>query len=204
MKFNKSSGQAAKMLLALIIVIFVAILIAYLVIKSAEKPVKPPATIDTNTTPKAIYESTADDIKVTFQESYNFGSVLRGANTNNKYQKDLVTTEKYIMVTVGAQNQGKIDTPQAIWDLGNIIDSDGRNFIANSYNANPWLPANNGCGSILKPDFTPTSCTRIYEVAKGSNGLKLQVFVSKKDKANDKYDTSKKDTIILDLIVNNK
>lgn len=204
MNFKKSPGQVARILLALIIVCFVAIAIAYLVIKSAEKPAKPAVLPGTTEVPKAIYEFTASDVKITFQEATNYGSTLHGFDAKNpKYQKDLTTTEKYIKVTIGAQNKGKIDTPQNIWELGNIIDADGRNFKPAGYDVNPWLPEKNECGDVLKPEFTPTSCSKIYEVAKGSTGLKVQVLVSKKSANSEKYD-SQKETFLLDLIVNDK
>lgn len=203
--FKSQAGQAAKIMLALVIVCLVAIAIAYLVIRSAEKPAKTTLPPDTTTVPKAVYEATSSDIKVTFQESTNYGSILLGSQSeNSKYQKNLITTEKFIMVTIGAQNKGKIDTPSGVWDLGNIIDAEGRNFIPNNYSANPWLPKPNGCEDVLKPEFTPTSCSKIYEVAKNSAGLKVEVLVAKKDASTGKYDSGKKDTILLDLIVNNK
>lgn len=208
MKFNfrDESGQVAKLMLALIIVCAVAVVIAYIVVRSASKPVKPPI-VDPNVVkvPEAVYEATSNDIKITFQEAINFGSVLIGTESNNpKSQKDLTTTEKFIKVTIGGQNKGKIDTTNNVWNLGNIIDSEGRNFIPNNYSANPWISKENGCGDILKPEFTPTSCARIYEVSKASTGLKVEVLISKKNEKDGKYDSNDKDTIILDLIVNNK
>jgi hypothetical protein len=202
-KFNYSKGSASQMLLALAIVIFVAILIAYFVIRSAERPLKPIQNENgTTEAPKFIYEATVNDIKVTFQEAINSGSVLRGINsTNPNYQKDEISTERFIIVTVGAQNKGKEDTPIGVWNLGNIIDSEGRNFIPASYTTNAWLPADNGCGNILKPEFEPTSCTKIYEVAKVSTGLKIEVLTSKKE-ANGTYSSgSNKDAQLLDLII---
>ena len=65
-----------------------------------------------------------------------------------KSQKDLTTTEKFIKVTIGGQNKGKIDTPMNVWNLGNIIDSEGRNFIPNGHDVNPWISKENGCGEI--------------------------------------------------------
>jgi hypothetical protein len=204
--FKDQTGSVAKIMLALVIVCLVAVGIAYIVIKSAEKPPKPSIdNPDIVEVPKAVYEATINDIKITFQEANNYGSILKGSLSNNpSYQKDLTTTEKFIMVTIGGQNKGKSDTAQNVWDLGNIIDSEGRNFKPNNYNTNPWLAKDNGCGDILKPEFTPTSCSKVFEVSKVSTGLKVEVLVSKKSETEDKYDSSKKDTILLDLIVNNK
>ncbi|KKP33217.1 MAG: hypothetical protein A2360_04815 [Candidatus Staskawiczbacteria bacterium RIFOXYB1_FULL_32_11] len=204
--FNSQKGSVVKIMLALVIVCFVAVLVAFIVIKSATKSVKPPVVeADVVGVPEAVYEATINDIKITFQEATNFGSVLLGSNSNNpKSQKDLLTTEKFIKVTIGGQNKGKIDTTSNVWNLGNIIDSEGRNFIPNSYTANMWISKENGCGDILKPEFTPTSCSKIYEVSKASSGLKVEVLISKKGENDIRYDSSKKDTILLDLIVNNK
>ncbi len=200
---KNQSGQVARLMLSLVIVCFVAIIIAYIVIRSANKPTPPPIDPGIEEVPKAIYETTINDIKITFQEAVNYGNTMRGSISNNpSYQKDLTSTEKFILVKIGAQNKGKVDTKQNIWDLGNIIDSEGRNFKPNNYSANPWLPKDNGCGDVLKPEFTPISCSKIYEVSKVSQGLKVEVLVSKKE--GDDYDTSKKDTILLDLIVNDK
>lgn len=201
---KNQSGQVAKLMLALIIVCFVAIAIAYIVIKSAEKPAKPIVNDDIEVVPQAVYEETINDIKLTFQGATNFGNTLKGENSKNpRYQKDLTTTEKFIMVTIGAQNKGKADTPNNVWELGNIIDSEGRNFVPAKYTANPWIPETSQCGDVLKPEFTPTPCTVIYEVAKSSEGLKIQVIVERK-KEEGKYDSSNKDAILLDLIINDK
>jgi hypothetical protein len=204
MKFNSQAGSVVKIMLALVIACFVAILIAFIVIKSADRPVKPPVVDpDIVKVPEAVYEATVNDIKITFQEAINFGSVLLGINSNSpKSQKDLLTTEKFIKITIGGQNKGKIDTPRNVWNLGNIIDSEGRNFIPNSHDANPWISKENGCGDILKPEFTPTACSRIYEVSKASSGLKVEVLVSKKDDDGVEYNSNEKDMILLDLIVN--
>lgn len=200
-EYNKSSGQIAKMLLAGLIVIIIAIAIAYFVIKSAEKPTRPTPSTEV-TVPVATYEITKNDIKFTFQDAQNMGSILKGALSKSpSYQKDKVSTENFIKVTIGAQNKGKENTPDNSWDIGNIIDSDGRIFIPFSYDINPWLPEPNLCGDILKPEFAPTSCTKIYEVARISKDLKIEVISSKKG-TDGKYDSSKKETTLLDLIVN--
>lgn len=202
---NMQSGQVARIMLALVVVCAVAIAIAYIVINSARKPAIPVAinSEGTTTVPKAIYEVTSNDIKISFQEAYNFGNTLYGSQSSSQYQKNLTTTEKYIMVTIGAQNKGKEDTPTNVWDLGNIIDSEGRIFIPANYDVYSWLPKNNACGNVLKPEFTPLSCTKIYEVSKTSQGLKVQALVAQKT-GEGKYDNGKKETILLDMIINNK
>lgn len=189
------------MLLAGIIVILIAIIIAYFVIKSAENPAKQIPTA-TTTVPVAIYETTKNDIKFTFQDAKNMGSTLYGAKSENpNYTKDITITENFIKVTIGAQNKGKENTPDNSWEVGNIIDSENRVFIASTYSISNWLPKINFCGEILKPEFTPISCTKIFEVAKISKGLKIEVISNKKN-ADGKYDSGKKDILLLDLIVN--
>ncbi|MEK7658611.1 MAG: hypothetical protein AAB352_01980 [Patescibacteria group bacterium] len=210
--FNKSTGlprqagQASKMLLALAIIVLVAIVIVYIVIKATEKPAAP--TVPTTTTPIVNYEATLGDIRFTFQEAVDMGKVLLGSQSKNTQyqQKDLTTTEKFIAVTIGAKNQGKKNVPERVWDIGNIIDSDGRNYVPlDAYLSGPWLPDPNLCGALLKPEFTPISCTKIYEVSKVSKGLKIIVSANKKISAT-QYSTSsdKPDTALIDLIVTPK
>ncbi len=175
---NKSSGQIAKVLLALAIIVLIAIVIAYIVIKRAEKPPQPPSPTPGESIP--VYEATLGDIKFLFLEATDKGNVLRGKNSNQPdWQKDLQTTERFIEITVAAQNMGKEDTPQKIWDIGDIIDSEGRKFIPSGQEVNSWLPQyqDNLCGSVLKPSFEPSPCKKIYEVAKVATGLKVKIFI---------------------------
>lgn len=194
MKFQKSPGQAVKMFLALMIVIFIAIIIAYVVIRSAEKAPKL-TTPGVDTTPKFVYELTQSDIKFTLQESKNLGSVLKASTSRNPgWQKDVTTTEKFISVTIGAQNKGKENTQQGVWDIGKIVDSDGRVYDSVDYSVSSWLPEPDLCGALLKPEFSPTPCTKIFEVAKASTGLKVQVISSKGS-------NGKKESSLIDLII---
>ena len=75
---------------------------------------------------------------------------------------------------VRAQNKGKNDLKKFSWDIENIVDSVGRNFPPSSRAYN-FLPKPNLCGAILKPEFEPTPCVKIYEVSKVSTNLKLEV-----------------------------
>lgn len=202
-KSNSQSGQASKMLLVLAIIVFVAIIIVYIVLRATEKPAPP--LVPTETTPTVNYEATLGDIKFTFQEAVDMGNILYGSeSTNNQYQqKDLTTTEKFIIVTIGAKNQGKENVPERVWDMGNIVDSEGRIFVSlDSYLASPWMPAQNLCGALLKPEFTPVPCRKIYEVSKISKGLKIEVKANRKISAT-QYSTGSDnpDTALIDLIV---
>ena len=106
--------------------------------------------------------------------------------------KDLITTERFIKVTIGAQNKGKENIKKNTWDIENIVDSEGRNYISLDYAANPWMSDPDLCGELLKPEFSPTPCSKIYEVSKISSGLKIRVV-----------DTKKKTEALIDLIVIN-
>lgn len=178
---NKSSGQIAKILLSLIIVVLIALLIAYIVIKRAEKPQPPPPSGSTETMP--VYEATLGDVRFLFLEATDKGSILVGKESREPdWQKDLRTTERFIKVTVGAQNVGKENTPEHIWDIWEIVDSEGRKFIPTGEKIRNWLPSreNDLCGSVLWPSFEPSPCRKIYEVAKVSTGLKVKVLIYEK------------------------
>lgn len=198
MKINKASGQASKLLLVLAVVVLAAIIITYLVMRAATAPTPPPVT---NTTiPQPIYEQTLGDIKFIFMQARDVGSILRGSNSRNpNWQKDLPTTERFVVVTIGAQNKGLVNIKEQVWDIGNIVDSEGRNFTPSQYNVDSWLPDPNLCGTLLKPDFQPTPCVKIYEVSKISKGLKIQVVANKK--VGNEYPSDKKDSALIDLIV---
>ncbi|MCX6722499.1 MAG: hypothetical protein NT094_00320 [Candidatus Staskawiczbacteria bacterium] len=133
--------------------------------------------------------------------SLNRGNILRVSEITNKKYIDSTkedfpisnTGAKFIQVTVAAQNMGTINTKKNVWDIGNIIDSEGRNFIpSESGIISRWLPEDNSCGDLLKPAFDPVSCTKIYEVSKESIGLKITIEYN---------EGSNKDSSFLDLIV---
>jgi len=202
-KFDKELGQVAKLLLVVAVVILVAIIITFLVIKMAEKPAEP-VVEEEETVVLPVYEQTLGDIKFVFVSARDLGKTLKASEAvNDVYssQKDVTTTEKFIEVTIGAKNMGKENIENAAWAIGNIIDSEGRNFVPlDDYKVNAWLPTTNLCGSLLKPAFNPTSCVKMYEVAEGSSGLKVEVKTGK-DNAATNYSAGKIDTALIDLIV---
>lgn len=132
--------------------------------------------------PKPVYEVQMEDIRFVLELSEELGNVLQSSQT---YVTKLTTTEKFIKVTVGAQNKGKGNIAPYTWDLGNIIDSEARNFVPITNRAYAFLPQPDLCGDLLKPEFDLTPCVRIYEVSKISTGLKVEVILTspKKDKA---------------------
>ncbi len=197
-KFNKEHGQVSKLLLVLAIIVLVAIVITYVVMRAAEKPPKP--VVNTPTIPQPFYEQTLGDIKFIFFQARDMGNVLKGSQSrNSSWQKDLTTAERFIKVTIGAQNKGLVNIKEQVWDLGNIVDSEGRNFTPLQYNVDSWLPDPNLCGALLKPEFEPAPCVKIYEVSTVSKGLKIQVIANKK--VGNEYPSDKKDSALIDLIV---
>ncbi|OGZ75238.1 MAG: hypothetical protein A3G45_01590 [Candidatus Staskawiczbacteria bacterium RIFCSPLOWO2_12_FULL_37_15] len=195
---DKETGQASRLLLVLAIIILVAIVITYLVMRAAEKPPKPVTNEPTVSQP--AYEQSLGDIKFIFMQARDMGNVLKGTESrNSSWQKDLTTTEKFIKVTIGAQNKGLVNIKEQVWNVGDIVDSDGRNFVPLQYNIDSWLPDPNLCGALLKPEFEPAPCVKIYEVSRISKGLKIQVISLKK--VGNEYPSDKKDTALIDLIV---
>jgi hypothetical protein len=206
--FNKSSGQASRLLLVLAVVVLVAVLITFLIMKMAEKP---PAPVQQTNNPVVlpVYEQTLGNIRFVFESAIDKGGVLKASDIiNSQYnyssQKDFIIDNpgaKFIQVTIGAQNTGTVNTEQNAWSIENIVDSKGRNFIPlQSYTVTPWLTNPDLCGALLKPAFDPTPCTKIYEVSKESTGLKIRVETGKNNSANS-LSSGKIDSFLIDLIV---
>jgi len=207
-KFKKELGQVSRLLLVLAIIILVAAIITYLVLKMAEKPAKPP--VDTTTQVQLpVYEKQLGNIRFVFESALDRGNLLRASDITNSqyvasYQKDLPVSNsgaKFIQVVIGAQNMGTENIEENSWDIENIVDSKERNFVPlDPYSISPWLPNPNLCGSLLKPAFSPTPCSKIYEVSKESTGLKIRVITGKDNLANN-FSGKKTDTFLIDLIV---
>ncbi len=196
MNTNKQSGEISRVLLALAIVTLIIVAVVYLVIRitdsrSVQNPSQQNGSV-TEEPPKPVYETQLGDVKFSVQSAVDLGNVLKG--DLQKGQKDLKTTEKFIWVVVGAQNKSKVNLPQYSWDLGNIVDEEGRNFVPITNQAYFWLPVPDLCGALLKPEFDPIPCTRLYEVSKESTKLKIQVLTLSAT-------SSKKDQALLDLNV---
>ncbi len=173
-KIKKSSGEVSNLLLILGVALVIVIIVIFVVIRTnAIKNTNNANSASPTGTPKPVYETTIGDVRFVFKSALDLGNVLQ--SKNNIYQKDLTTTERFIEVVVGAQNKGKTDTQQNLWDVGNIIDSQGRNFISINNEAYYFLPSPNLCGAILKPAFDPVPCVKLYEVSKASTGLKIEV-----------------------------
>lgn len=179
----KNKGQISRTLLigagaVLIIIIIVFAVIFFTRNNKTEQAKKDSETPTIPEPPKPVYEKQIGNIYFILESSEDLGSVLK-AKTQS--QRDLITTEKFIRVVVAAQNKGKTSTPSYGWDIGSIIDSEGRIF--DPINAFYFLPNPNPCGISLKPEFYPIACTKIYEVSKISEGLKIQISAKdQKDK----------------------
>lgn len=203
-KFNKSSGQIARLLLVLAVIIFVAIIITFLILKMSERAPKP---ITGPETPVVIpvYEKQLGNIKFVFESSRDLGNILKATEVvNREYttQKDFTTVAKFVEVTIGAQNKGTKNTEQNSWDIGNIIDSENRQFNPlENYLVNPWLPVKNLCGALLKPEFPASACTKMYEVSKASTGLKIEVQTGINNNSASDFSGGRRQVFLLDLIV---
>jgi hypothetical protein len=191
MKSNKSSGYISRTLIILGVVVIVAILIVFFAIRLASNASRA-NTVTAPTTEEPVYEATLGDIRFLVESAQDLGSVLPGETSRSFYQPDVITTEKFIKVIIRAQNKGKTNTGKSIWEMGNIVDSDGRNFPP-SDQVFYFLPNPDLCGEILKPEFEPVPCVRIYEVSRVSTKLKVQVGATNAN--------SKKQTTFLDLDV---
>jgi len=205
MKIIKERGQASKLLLVLAVVVLVAVIIVYLVMRMAEKPPAPqPPTGSEIVLP--VYEQTLGNIKFVFESALDRGNILRVSEIKNQQyisstQKSLTTGEKFIQVTIGAQNTGIKNIEQNSWGMGNIVDSQGRNFEPlEGYSIAPWLPNPDLCGTLLKPAFDPTPCTKIYEVSKASSGFKINIITGK-DNLSNNFSSNKRESSLIDLIV---
>lgn len=197
---RSEAGQVSRLLLVLAIIILVAIVITYVVLKSTENAPKPVNQNPVNTIPQPVYEQRLGDIKFVFQQAVDFGGALKGSQSRNPaWQKDVTTTARFIKVTIGAQNGGDQNIKEQVWDLGNIVDSEGRSFTPTQYSIDSWLPSPNLCGTLLKPAFDPTPCVKFYEVSKISKGLRIEVVAN--HKVGNEYPSGKKDTALIDLIV---
>ena len=189
-KLVNSSGGVAQILLVILAVITIAVVVFVFVSdnskkskeeetkeeKKQEEEVKKDEQKEQKKNPKQI---TIGDIKFQLVKAVDRGNVLKAPMIEHNGQyisrgENFITTEKFVQVTISARNIGTTDIAGS-WNIGEIIDSEGRVFNP-SDKANAWLPDKNNCRSILKPGFTPSKCTKIYEVAKISKDMKVRVM----------------------------
>ncbi|MEK7124733.1 MAG: hypothetical protein AAB877_03600 [Patescibacteria group bacterium] len=170
---KNQKGQISRTLIIIAIVWLVLIVVIFFIINATVSRKKAPAEnpAENNEPPAPVYEKTLGDIRFIFQSAVDMGGYLKGSYSYD----DLKTTERFIKVTVAAQNKGKTNIPQFIWDIGNIVDSEGRNFVSINERAYNFVPRPDLCGALLKPEFDPIPCVKFYEVSKISSGLKVQI-----------------------------
>lgn len=169
---TKSLGETSRTLLIWGGIIIVVIITIVIVINIVRKPVPPEETV--GEIQKPVYEVVIGDIKFKLKTAKDRGNILEASESKYTSQEDLTTTEKFIEVTISAENIGKEDI-QLGWEIKELIGSEGRKFSSSREMA-PWIPEESKCGALLKPGFSPILCTKIYEVAKISTDLKVRVF----------------------------
>ncbi len=173
---NKEKGAGVLLVFGVIfVVIIVGILIVNVMVSPPEDDNGEKEEEDVF---EAQYEVMAGNMKFIFKEAIDMGSVLR---TGNPRSEDLVTTERFIKVTIGAVNEGTNSIAGRDWEVEKIIDEEGRIFEPlREFNVREWLPEDNGCHTIVHPGFSPKRCTQIYEVANISERLKAKVVSSER------------------------
>ena len=205
---KNQKGQASRLLLVLAVVVFVAVIITYLIMRMAERPPSPNIPTDP-IEPQPIYEVQLGNIVFNFQSALDRGGVLRTSEVINNiyassYLKNLTISNpgaKFIQVTIGAQNKGTQNTENGAWGIENIVDSEGRNFQpSEGYTVAPWLPNPDFCGTLLKPAFDPVPCVKIYEVSKESTDLKIRVITGVGNTSSS-LSSGKIDSALIDLII---
>ena len=170
---TKSSGEISRTYLILGGIIIAVIIIAVIVISIVRKP-DSSLPGEEEIIQELANEVLVGDIRFKLKEAKDRGNILKVPETEYSFVEDLTTTEKFIEVTISAENIGKENIQAGYWDINELIDSKERIFYS-SREANPWIPEESKCGALLKPGFSPTLCTKIYEVAKISTGLKVRV-----------------------------
>lgn len=160
-----------KIILVVIGVIFIAAV--FIIIINVQKPESPPIPPEEEKPIEPVYEIIIGDIKFKLEKVEDKGKIL--VATEDIYpKKDIITTEKFIEVTISAQNIGTDNIAEKYWDMEEIIDSEGRKFYS-PLETRPWTLQLVNCGAVLKPAFKPTLCTKIYEVAEIATGLKIKI-----------------------------
>ena len=185
------SGQVSKIFIILAAAILVVIIIIFAVMGATrvKKPSGGEAPAE-GAEPQPVYETTIGDIRFLYESARDLGRVI---TAKTYYEQKLTTTDKFVKVVIGAQNKGKRDTEEYLWDVGNIVDSAGRNFVSINNEAYGFLPQPDLCGAVLKPEFEPTPCVKLYEVSAISGKLKVDVSV--------RQGGAKKQKAYIDLIV---
>lgn len=175
---TKSSGSATLFIVLgivlVLVIVFGLVMKMNFTKKSASEPVE---EFKKGKVPEPVYETMVKNIKFNFVKVEDKGNILPYSESKFSWMKnDCTTTDKFIKVTISAQNLGTDNTLFQGWEVAELIDSEGRKFYS-ADRAKNWIPSESNCGAILKPNFTPTPCVKIYEVSKKSIGLKVRVSI---------------------------
>lgn len=188
-KKSKSSGIAPLfIIIGIIIVIIIGVVIFKIVKNSSNKqpiPTQIPEPVK-GEMPKPTYEVIFENVKFSFAEAEDLGNILKCEEmiippAKCLPQNNLVTTDKFIKVKITAQNMGQDNIAKDSWEIEELLDNEGRKFYS-SEKTLKWIPDESKCGDLLKPNFEPTACIRIYEVSKHSIGLKAKVYATPLEK----------------------
>jgi len=176
-KTKKSLGQISQNLLLLAGLIIITVVIFVLIINWLKKsPLpEPPPEPSPELPPPPVYEVSIGNIRFKLKEAKDIGNILKASEAKYFVRDDISTTERFIQVTITAENIGTDNIKGTLWEIRELYDSEERKFYS-TRDRDPWIPDTSQCESLLKPGFTPTPCTKIYEVAKISKDLKVEVY----------------------------
>ena len=178
---KKSSGEIPKEILIFVGTIVLVITIISVVVFAIFGESPPPEPIIEEVR-VPIYELAVGDIKFKLIKAEILDSELKASEScyPDQINKDIFTKEKFVKVIISARNIGT-DNIDSGWNIEHLTDKAGRNFYPVT-KAQFWLSEDESqCSALLKPGFTPTLCSKIYEVAKISEELRINVSNKQKD-----------------------
>lgn len=149
----KSPGQVPTIALIIGIIIIVLVIVILVVLKMIRKPPPPPPQ---PVEKEPVYEITVANVKFKLVEAKDRGNRLLASESKNPeyIREDLVTTDRFVEITVSAENVGKDNIPPNVWDIKEVVDKEGRKFYPLEH-SDPWILKESHCGALLKPGFTP-------------------------------------------------
>ncbi len=169
-----SESKSIVVVIAIVVIfVIIAVVAGIIIMKPEPEPVEP-------VEPEPVYEVDVGGVRFRLEKARDLGDILRFLESKNpkRTKEDLITTERFIEVTISAENIAKDNIASGTWKPGRLFDSKDRRFYY-STKTDYWTPEENKCGEILKPKFAPIMCTKIYEVSKISTDLRIEVIVKK-------------------------
>lgn len=180
-KFSKESGAIKKKEMAVLGIIAAVCAVSVFLIISFTKPKPQPVVIEKE--PEPVYEVRLDDkVRFKLQEVKDRGDILKAEESRNPnfVRQDVTTTERFIEVTIAVDNISEDNLSAGSWDVrevyGKVDEKEGRKYYSSTL-LNYWTSSKGECGGLLKPGFSPTLCTKIYDVAKTATNLKIEVYL---------------------------